>query len=213
MATRTLDYSLYLVTDRDLMSTATLAEALEAACAGGVTLVQLREKHASFEEFVAIAREAKAICDRFDVPLIINDEPEVCAAVDAAGVHVGQDDHSVAEVRAIIGPDKIVGVSASTLAEALTAEADGADYLGIGAMAYTATKPDAHVTSRDELEQILAQVSIPSVVIGGINEQSIPTYAGLPLAGYAIVSAIIAAPDIEQATREIAALVRHNAEG
>lgn len=202
-----IDYTLYLVTDRDLMSTGTLVEAVEAACAGGVTLVQLREKHVTREEYETIARDVKRICDAYDVPLIINDSPEVAVAVGAAGVHVGQEDLEASRVRDIVGPDAIVGVSAASVAEARAAQAASADYLGVGAVTPTATKPEAGVLTIDELREIVDCVDIPVVAIGGVNAQTIPSLAGLGLAGYSVVSAIIAAPDIEAASHELRELI------
>lgn len=198
-----IDYTLYLVTDRDLMSTSTLVEAVDAACAGGVTLVQLREKHVTDDEYAAIARKVKAVCDGYGVPLIINDNPDVTVAVGAAGVHVGQEDLEASRVRDIVGPDAIVGVSAATVDEALAAQAAGADYLGVGAIAATATKPEAGVVTHDELAAIIDAVDIPVVAIGGVNAQTIPAIADLGLAGYSVVSAIIAADDIEASAREL----------
>ena len=202
-----IDYTLYLVTDRDLMSTGTLVEAVEAACAGGVTLVQLREKHVTREEYETIARDVKRICDAYDVPLIINDSPEVAVAVGAAGVHVGQEDLEASRVRDIVGPDAIVGVSAASVAEARAAQAASADYLGVGAITPTATKPEAGVLTIDELREIVDCVDIPVVAIGGVNAQTIPSLAGLGLAGYSVVSAIIAAPDIEAASHDLRELI------
>ncbi len=202
-----IDYTLYLVTDRDLMSTGTLVEAVEAACAGGVTLVQLREKHVTREEYETIARDVKRICDAYDVPLIINDSPEVAVAVGAAGVHVGQEDLEASRVRDIVGPDAIVGVSAASVAEARAAQAASADYLGVGAITPTATKPEAGVLTIDELREIVGCVDIPVVAIGGVNAQTIPSLAGLGLAGYSVVSAIIAASDIEAASHELRELI------
>lgn len=202
-----IDYTLYLVTDRDLMSTGTLVEAVEAACAGGVTLVQLREKHVTREEYETIARDVKRICDAYDVPLILNDSPEVAVAVGAAGVHVGQEDLEASRVRDIVGPDAIVGVSAASVAEARAAQAASADYLGVGAITPTATKPEAGVLTIDELREIVDCVDIPVVAIGGVNAQTIPSLAGLGLAGYSVVSAIIAAPDIETASHELRELI------
>lgn len=202
-----IDYTLYLVTDRDLMSTGTLVEAVKAACAGGVTLVQLREKHVTREEYETIARDVKRICDAYDVPLIINDSPEVAVAVGAAGVHVGQEDLEASRVRDIVGPDAIVGVSAASVAEARAAQAASADYLGVGAITPTATKPEAGVLTIDELREIVDCVDIPVVAIGGVNAQTIPSLAGLGLAGYSVVSAIIAAPDIETASHELRELI------
>lgn len=203
MAKPDIDYTLYLVTDRELMSSATLEENIEAACKGGVTLVQVREKHIGTPEFIERARSAKEVTDAYGVPLIIDDDVEVARAVGAAGVHVGQSDMPAAEVRRLIGPDMVLGVSASNVQQALRAEADGADYLGVGAMTFTPTKPDAEVCSMEEARAILDAVHIPSVVIGGINAKTIPNFADMPLAGYAVVSAIVAAPDPEAAAREL----------
>ena len=207
MAKPQLDYTLYLVTDRDLMAVSDIETLVDEACAGGATLVQLREKHAGREEFTSLARRVKRIADAHGAGLVINDAAEVAAAVGAAGVHVGQDDMSVADARDIVGEDAVVGVSASTLSEAVRAQADGADYLGIGAMCFTPTKPDAHVTDMDELRRILDTVRIPCVVIGGVNEQTVPAYAGLPLAGFAVVSGIVADPDPRSAATRLRACI------
>ncbi|MFY9358386.1 MAG: thiamine phosphate synthase [Bacillota bacterium] len=203
-----VDYTLYLVTDRDLMSTPTLEEAVEQAIRGGVTLVQLREKHASSLEFYQTARRVKKITDSYNVPLIINDRVDVALAVDADGVHVGQSDLPAARVREILGPDKILGVSASSLKEALKAVEDGADYLGVGAMFATGTKTDADITTIEELKRIRQAVSVPIVVIGGINKQTLPLFAGTGIDGIAVVSAIIAAADVEKAARELKELFK-----
>ncbi len=203
-----VDYTLYLVTDRDLMSTPTLEEAVEQAIRGGVTLVQLREKHASSLEFYQIALRVKKITDSYNVPLIINDRVDVALAVDADGVHVGQSDLPAARVREILGPDKILGVSASSLKEALKAVEDGADYLGVGAMFATGTKTDADITTIEELKRIRQAVSVPIVVIGGINKQTLPLFAGTGIDGIAVVSAIIAAADVEKAARELKELFK-----
>ena len=202
-----INYTLYLVTDRDLMSTETLEQAVEDACKGGVTLVQLREKHASRLEFVDLAYRVKRICDKYGVPLIINDEPEIAVEIGAAGVHVGQEDLEASRVREIVGPDAIVGVSAATVAEAQAAQRAGADYLGVGGIASTATKPEAGVLTIEELREIVESVDIPVVAIGGVNARTIPGLLGMGLAGYSIVSAIIAADDIEAASRELRSLI------
>ncbi|MGI6217337.1 MAG: thiamine phosphate synthase [Coriobacteriales bacterium] len=199
----TPDYTLYLVTDRDLMTTPTLEEAVDKACAGGVTLVQLREKNSDYEKMLALANSIKKITDRYGVGLIINDNIRVALESGAMGVHLGQDDMPIDKARKLAGGELIIGASVSTTSEAVKAQADGASYLGVGAMTYTPTKPDAHVTSRDELDLILHNVSIPCVVIGGINAQSIPLYKGIGLAGYAVVSAIMAAPDPEASARNL----------
>ena len=202
-----ISYRLYLVTDRDLMSCPTLEEGVEQAIQGGVTLVQLREKDCSSLEFYQTAQKVKTICDAHSVPLIINDRVDIALAVDAAGVHIGQSDLPAAVVRKILGPDKILGVSAGTVAEALKAQQDGADYLGVGAMFPTGTKEDADITSMEELHAITKAVDIPMVIIGGINGRTIPKFIDCDIDGVAVVSAILAQPDIRQAARELDAML------
>lgn len=200
---QTIDYTLYLVTDRDIMSADSIESAVESSIRGGCTVVQLREKTASSLEFFNYAGRVKQITDRHGVPLIINDRVDIALAVGAAGVHVGQSDLPVAEVRKLIGPDKILGASASDLDAAMAAAAEGADYLGVGAMFATNTKSEADLTSMDELRRIRAAVRLPIVVIGGINLKTIPLFRGTGIDGIAVVSAALAEPDIEQATREL----------
>lgn len=194
-----VDYSLYLVTDRTLMSTDTLEEAVAAAIRGGATLVQLREKDATSAEFYQTACRIKKITDAASVPLIINDRLDIAMAVDAAGVHVGQKDLPAAEARRILGPDKIVGVSAATVAEAVQAVADGADYLGVGAMFPTGTKSNTRPVTPELLKEICGTVSVPVVAIGGIHPDNVGCLAGTGIRGLAVVSAIIAQKDIEGA--------------
>ncbi|HCW53290.1 MAG TPA: thiamine phosphate synthase [Clostridium sp.] len=198
-----IDYSIYLVTDRDLMSTETLEEAVEEAIKGGCTLIQLREKDCSSLDFYNTAVNVKKITDKYNVPLLINDRLDIALAVDAAGVHVGQSDLPCSVVRRIIGEDKIIGVSVGNLNDALRAQEDGADYLGVGAMYATGTKKDAKPTSMDELKKIRKNISIPIVVIGGINKDIISDFEGTGIDGLAIVSAIIAQNDIRKASEEI----------
>jgi len=198
-----IDYSIYLVTDRELMSTKTLEEAVEQAIVGGCTLVQLREKDCSSLDFYNTAVKVKEITDKYNVQLLINDRLDIALAVDAAGVHVGQSDLPVSVVRKIIGEDKIIGISTGTLEEALKGQRDGADYLGVGAMYATGTKKDANPTSIEELKKIRENVSLPIVVIGGINKERIKDFEGIEIDGLAIVSAIIAQKDIVEATREL----------
>lgn len=198
-----IDYSVYLVTDRDLMTTETLEEAVEEAIKGGCTLIQLREKNCSSLDFYNTAVNVKKITDKYNVPLLINDRLDIALAVDAAGVHVGQSDLPCSVVRKIIGEDKIIGVSAGNLKEALKAQEDGADYLGVGAMYATGTKKDAKPTSMETLKSIRENVSIPIVVIGGINKERISDFKGTGIDGLAIVSAIIAQKDIYKAAKEI----------
>ncbi|MDD6066104.1 MAG: thiamine phosphate synthase [Firmicutes bacterium] len=203
-----IDYTLYLCTDRGLMSTDTLEEAVEQAVQGGCTVVQLREKDCTSLEFYETARSIRKITDRYKVPLIINDRVDIALAVDADGVHVGQSDLPASVVRRILGPDKIIGVSAGTLAEALQAEAEGADYLGVGAMYATSTKEDADVTTIEELKEIRKAVGIPIVVIGGINKNTLENFKGYGIDGLAVVSAVIAADDIKAAAGELVSMFR-----
>lgn len=204
MKKQEIDYTLYLCTDRGLMSTDTIEEAVEQAVKGGCTVVQLREKDCSSREFYETALKVKKITDQYNVPLIINDRVDIALAVDAAGVHVGQDDLGAGIVRRILGEDKVIGVSAGNVSEAVQAWKDGADYLGVGAMHATSTKTDADVTTVEELKRIREAVDIPIVAIGGIKKETLPELAGTGINGVAVVSAVIAARDIEAAASELA---------
>lgn len=203
MKKENLDYTLYLCTDRGLMSTDTLEKAVEEAILGGVTMVQLREKDCSSREFYETALRIKKITDAYEVPLLINDRVDIALAVDADGVHIGQSDLPVKIARKILGKDKIIGVSARNVAQALEAEQNGADYLGVGAMYATGTKKDAKVTSKEELLKIRQAVKIPIVVIGGINQKTLSNFKGIGINGLAVVSAVIAAKDIKAAAAEM----------
>jgi len=194
-----VDYTLYLVTDNELMSTDTVEESVEKAIQGGVTLVQLREKTASAKDFYEVALRVRDICRRYSVPLIINDRVDIALAVDAEGVHVGQEDLPAEAVRNIIGPEKILGVSATNLSEALAAVKAGADYLGVGAMKATGTKNDARLTSLPELQKIQENSGVPVVVIGGIGLGNACAFGRMAVDGLAVVSAIVAQPDIAAA--------------
>lgn len=198
-----IDYTLYLCTDRDLMYADTIEESVEQAVKGGVTVVQLREKNCSSKEFYEMALRVKEITDRYQVPLIINDRVDIALAVDAAGVHIGQSDLPAKVVRGILGEDKIVGVSAARLDEAIKAVEDGADYLGVGAMYATNTKTDARPVTMEELMEIRAKVDVPIVVIGGINMETLPNFKGKGIDGLAVVSAIVAKEDAQSAAREM----------
>lgn len=199
------DLTLYLVTDRSLMHAPTLEEAVEKAVAGGCTLVQLREKQLSSREFYDLAMKVKAITDHAHIPLIINDRLDIALAVDAAGVHIGQKDLPAAAARKLLGPDKLLGVSAATLPEALKAKADGADYLGVGAIFPTGTKSDARSTPPETLALIKKESGLPVVAIGGIGLQNVAKLRGTGTDGIAVVSAILASPDITEAARELKA--------
>jgi thiamine-phosphate pyrophosphorylase len=198
-----IDYTLYLCTDRDLMSSATIEENVELAIKGGCTVIQLREKNCSSKEFYDLAVSVKKITDKYNVPLIINDRVDIAMAVDAAGVHIGQSDLPADVVRRIIGDDKIIGVSTAKLDEALKAVKDGADYLGVGAMYSTDTKTDARPVTMEELKEIRKNVDIPIVVIGGINMNTLGNFKNMGIEGLAVVSAIVAQPDVEKAAKDM----------
>lgn len=187
-----IDYSLYLVTDRKQPAPGTFEKVVEEALKGGATLVQLREKEGDTGLLYERAVRLKRITDAFQVPLIIDDRIDIMMASGADGVHVGQSDMPAHIARKMIGPDKILGVSAGTLEEAVQAEKDGADYLGVGAMFPTATKKDADITTPETLRKIMDTVHIPVVTIGGMNERTIPLFKGYGLSGFAVVSAIMA---------------------
>lgn len=199
--------AVYAVTDSAWLKGRALAEDVERALLGGATFVQLREKALDTEDFIKLAQEVKQVVDRFAVPFVINDSVEVAMAVDADGVHVGQKDMEAGDVRQRLGADKIIGVSVQNCEQALLAEAQGADYLGVGAMFATGTKLDASEVSFEELKNICEAVSIPVVAIGGINEKNIQQLKGIGADGVAVVSAIFAAEDITQATQSLVKLV------
>ena len=200
------DYSLYLVTDRMLMSTKTLGEAVEQAVIGGCTMVQLREKEILSLDFYVLASEMKKITDRYGIPLIINDRIDIAMAVDAAGVHIGQKDIPADIARKVIGKDMLLGVSAVSAAEAVNAAKAGADYLGVGAMFPTGTKPDAGFVSMEELGRIRKAVDIPIVVIGGIGKENAMLFHPMGIDGLAVVSAVIAQPNIKKSAADLKSL-------
>lgn len=197
------DYTLYLVTDRSLMSSATLSEAVEQAVLGGCTMVQLREKRISSLDFLNLAKEIKNITRKYNVPLIINDRIDIALSVGADGVHIGQSDIPASVVRRIIGKNMLLGVSASCLREAVQAQNDGADYLGVGAVFPTGTKSDAKAVSFDELRKIRREISLPIVAIGGINEENVNRFTGIGIDGLAVVSAVISKPNIREAAASL----------
>jgi thiamine-phosphate pyrophosphorylase len=197
---------LYVVTDRTWLGEHSLAEQVEETLKADATLIQLREKDLAFEDFVKEAETIKSITDRYHVPFVIDDNIQVALAVGADGVHVGQSDMAAGDVRALIGEDKILGVSAQTVEQAILAEKNGADYLGVGAVFSTSTKLDAQNVSFQTLKEICAAVSIPVVAIGGINENNISELKGSGVDGVAVVSAIFAKPDIFAATKNLCRL-------
>lgn len=195
---------LYAVTDSAWLHGRTLASCVREALAGGATFVQLREKHMTTEELVEEAKTILPICREARVPFLIDDDVEAARLVGADGVHVGQSDTACAEARRILGPDAIVGVSAQTVEQAVAAEQAGADYLGVGALIPTPTKPDAVDVTPEELARICRAVGIPVVGIGGLHLSTVDILDGTGAAGAAVVSAIFAAEDIEGDTRELA---------
>lgn len=194
---------LYAVTDRAWAKEKSLYQQVEEALKGGVTCVQLREKNLSDEEFLQEAVEIKALCQRYNVPLFINDNVFVALKCGADGVHVGQDDMEVSEVRSVVGENMMIGVSAHSVEEALEAVKNGADCLGVGAMFATSTKADANVLSWQTLHDICHAVDVPVVAIGGLNKDNIPSLAGSGVDGVALVSAIFASEDIESECRRL----------
>lgn len=188
---------LYAVTDHSWVGEQTLYEQIEAALAGGITCLQLREKNLPYDEFLKEATEVKKLCCRYGVPLIINDNPQIAIESSADGVHIGQDDADAAEVRKLIGDKMILGVSAHNKAEAIAAYRSGADYLGSGAAFGSSTKADAHAIDRSVIKEICRSADIPVVAIGGITKDNMPLLADTGISGVALVSAIFASRDIE----------------
>lgn len=194
---------LYAVTDRSHLGEKSLYTAVEEALQGGVTFLQLREKTLSDEEILAEARALLPLCRAHNVPLIINDNVDIALATGADGVHVGQEDLEAGTARQKLGPDKILGVSTHNVEEALRAEAQGADYLGVGAMFPTGTKKNVVPTSPETLRAICQAVSIPVVAIGGVSAENLPQLAGCGIAGAAVVSAIFSQPNCQTAARRL----------
>lgn len=197
------DLLLYAVTDRAWLRGETLYGQVEKALKGGATFMQLREKNLDEEHFLQEAVEIKELCKKYHVPFVINDNVDIAVKMDADGVHVGQSDMEAGDVRAKLGPDKIVGVSAQTVEQAVLAEKRGADYLGVGAVFSTGTKLDADDVSYETLKAICEAVSIPVVAIGGITKDNLMELKGSGIDGIAVVSAIFAQANIEEATREL----------
>lgn len=194
---------LYAVTDRSYLKKETLEEAVEKAIIGGITFLQLREKTLSKDEFIAQAIKIKKITDKYKIPFVINDSIEVALACNADGVHIGQNDISLSEARKLLGNDKIIGVSARTVEQAVEAEKNGASYLGTGAVFSTGTKKDAKNISFETLRNICDSVSIPVVAIGGITKDNILQLSGSGIDGVAVVSAIFASEDITKSASEL----------
>ena len=192
---------LYLVTNRYQDSVESFLEKVEMACRSGVTIVQLREKNLTTNQYYQLAKKVKEITDTYQVPLIIDDRLDICLAVDAAGLHIGDDELPVSVARQVLGPDKILGVTAKTVKRALEAEEGGADYLGTGAIFPTTTKENAPITLISTLKTICQTVAIPVVAIGGLTSENIDQLIGTGIAGVAVVRDLMQAEDIEAKTQ------------
>ena len=192
---------LYLVTNRYQDSVERFLEKVETACRSGVTIVQLREKNLTTNQYYQLAKQVKEITDAYQVPLIIDDRLDVCLAVDAAGLHIGDDELPVSVARKVLGPEKILGVTAKTVKRALEAEEGGADYLGTGAIFPTTTKENAPITLISTLKTICQRVAIPVVAIGGLTSENIDQLIGTGIAGVAVVRDLMQAEDIETKTQ------------
>ena len=194
---------LYAVTDSTWLNGRKLVDDVEDVLKAGATFIQLREKNATYEETVALAREIKKLTDKYHVPFVIDDNVEAAKEVDADGVHIGQSDTEAKRARDILGENKIIGVSAGNLKEAIDAEKNGADYIGIGAMFDTSTKKDHTDMTFEEAKKITDTVKIPVVAIGGINKNNILELKGTGVDGVAVISAIFAQPDRYSAAKEL----------
>lgn len=192
---------LYLVTNRYQDSVESFLAKVETACRSGVTIVQLREKNLTTNQYYQLAKQVKEITDAYQVPLIIDDRLDVCLAVDAAGLHIGDDELPVSVARQVLGPEKILGVTAKTIKRALEAETSGADYLGTGAIFPTTTKENAPITLISTLKTICQTVAIPVVAIGGLTSENIDQLMGTGIAGVAVVRDLMQAEDIEVKTQ------------
>ena len=195
------DLLLYAVTDRSWLNGETLYAQVEKALKGGVTFVQLREKALDEQAFLEEAKEIQKLCEQYHVPFVINDNVEIAAQIGADGVHVGQSDMEAGDVREKLGPDRIIGVSAQTVEQAVRAQERGADYLGVGAVFQTGSKADAVKVSHETVRAITEAVDIPVIAIGGITKDNVSELSGTGICGIAVISAIFAQEDIEGAAR------------
>lgn len=206
------DLLLYAVTDRHWLNGETLYSQVEKTLEGGTTFVQLREKELDEAHFLEEAKKIKELCDRYHVPFVINDNVDIALEIDADGVHVGQSDMEAGDVRAKLGPDKIIGVSAQTVEQALLAQERGADYLGVGAVFHTDSKADAADISHETLKAITEAVDIPVIAIGGISKENVSELSGTGICGIAVISAIFAEKDIKNATKKLKKLTEEMVE-
>lgn len=199
------DTSIYFITDSTAYGEDEFLRRVDAALQGGVSIVQIREKNKSTRAYIALAEKVHALTRRYRVPLIVDDRVDVALAVDAEGVHLGAEDMTVAAARRILGDEKIIGATAKTVPRARDAAAQGADYLGVGAIYPTTTKVKTVLTSVETLREICMAVDIPVNAIGGLNKQNIDVLAGIPIAGICAVSAIMKAEDPKTAAEELRA--------
>ena len=202
------DLVLYAVTDRSWLGDSSLYDQVESAIEGGATFIQLREKNLDEADFLSEAKEIQKLCREYKVPFVINDNVEIAAQIDADGVHVGQSDMEAGDVRKRLGPDKIIGVSAQTVEQALKAQEHGADYLGVGAVFPTGSKADATEVSHQTLKEICEAVDIPAIAIGGITKENVSELKESGICGIAVISAIFAQKDIRKAATELKQRVR-----
>lgn len=205
-----IDYSLYLCTNSEINSNYPLEYCVEQAVIGGVTMVQIREKGKDYNEFFKIASRIKKVTDKYNIPLIINDNIEIAINIEADGLHIGQNDISCLEARKLLGYKKIIGVTVTNLSEAKMAIDNGASYLGVGAIYESTTKKDAIVVGVDELKKIVDYSSIPVVVIGGINKNTIPMLKNIKIDGYAMIRPILAEDNIVESTKQLKKIIKHN---
>ena len=203
---------LYAITDRHWLNGRSLKEVVKESLDGGVTFLQLRDKNSDDETFLQEAAELQELCRDYKVPLIINDNVEIALKMNADGVHVGQSDMEAGDVRAKLGPDKIIGVSAQTVGQALLAQERGADYLGVGAVFHTDSKADAADISHETLKAITEAVDIPVIAIGGISKENVSELSGTGICGIAVISAIFAEKDIKNATKKLKKLTEEMVE-
>ena len=207
------DLLLYAVTDRSWLNGQTLYEQVEQALKGGVSFLQLREKELEEQAFLEEAKVIQELCKKYQVPFLINDNVELAASIGADGVHVGQSDMAAGATREKLGPDRIIGVSARTVEEALEAQRQGADYLGVGAVFPTGSKADAVEVDHQVLKEICSAVEIPVIAIGGIGRDNVDQLKGSGICGIAVISAIFAQNDIEAAARELRGLTEEMVNG
>lgn len=198
---------LYAVTDRSWIGNRSMSEEVEKALKSGVTCLQIREKNICDEEYLSRSIELRKICNKYNVPFIVDDNVEIALASGADGVHVGQKDLLNRDIRAMIGSDKILGISANSVELAIAAEKAGADYIGVGSIQLSPTKGESKVLSLEYVQEICSSVSIPVVAIGGVNEQTIPKLKGTGVAGVAVISAIFGKDDVAEATYKLKKLV------